>query len=236
MRGSTLKLVTTRSDYLSISGIQAYSAQATRRGGKPRMSGGFKMRRGRTMTRSTSWSWSFRTTNTRVSFQGARQSSPYAGNRFPPNNAFSNGSKFTHTNRGVGMWWSARFRGGAKWIWQVRVLNRRDCCGNRLSGTKVMIDNQVCGQVENGTRNGQWYTVKCSKPMRGSTLKLVTTRSDYLSISGIQAFSAQATRRGGKPRMSGGFKMRRGRTMTRSTSWSWSFRTTNTRVSFKGAR
>jgi hypothetical protein len=80
--------------------------------------------------------------------------------------------------------------GGPVWIWKVRVLNRRDCCGGRLSGTKVMIDNQECGQIQNGTKNGQWYEVKCSKPLRGTTLKLITTRNDYLSISGIQAYTA----------------------------------------------
>jgi hypothetical protein len=75
-----------------------------------------------------------------------------------------------------------------------------------------MVDNQVCGRVQNGTKNGQWYTVRCSKPLKGSTLKLVTTRNEYLSISGIQAYSAMA--RSGRTtrtrRSRGGFGMRGG--------------------------
>jgi hypothetical protein len=80
------------------------------------------------------------------------------------------------------MWWKANIQGGDAWVWKVRVLNRRDCCGNRLSGTKVLVDNVMCGQIGNGTRNGRWYEVKCTEPLQGKEVKLVTTRSDYLSI------------------------------------------------------
>jgi len=48
---------------------------------------------------------------------GASQASPYGNNGYPATNAFSNGSKFTHTNRGAGMWWQAKFSGGATWVW-----------------------------------------------------------------------------------------------------------------------
>jgi hypothetical protein len=78
------------------------------------------------------------------------------------------------------------------WIDRVRILNRRDCCGGRLAGTKVMVDNQLCGQVPGGTRNGQWYTVKCSKPMYGGKIRLVTTQRTYLSISGFEAWTGSA--------------------------------------------
>jgi hypothetical protein len=58
------------------------------------------------------------------------------------------------------MWWKASF-GGNYWIDRVRILNRRDCCGDRLAKTSVLIGNTVCGQVEQGTQNGKWYEVKC---------------------------------------------------------------------------
>lgn len=41
----------------------------------------------------------------------------------------------------------------------VRILNRKDCCGNRLAGVKVSIGGAECGTVPNGTKNGQWYTI-----------------------------------------------------------------------------
>jgi len=53
-----------------------------------------------------------------------------------------------------------------------------------------MIDNQVCGQVPNGCRNGQWYTVKCSRPLFGGKVRLVTTQNTYLHISGIEVWTA----------------------------------------------
>ena len=42
--------------------------------------------------------------NTKVGFNtgSARQSTNYGNNSYPASNAWSNGSKFTHTNKGVG--------------------------------------------------------------------------------------------------------------------------------------
>jgi hypothetical protein len=69
-------------------------------------------------------------------------------------------------------------------------LNRRDCCGQRLKGVKVSVGGTECGTINENTRNGQWYTVKCSRPLRGDKIVLETTRADYLSISGIEAYTA----------------------------------------------
>ena len=92
--------------------------------------------------------------NTRIQLTRCSQASPYANNAYPCTNAFDrSGSKFTHTNRGVGMWWRAEF-GQMYWVDRVRIRNRRDCCGNRLAGTDVFIGGQKCGQVEPGTSNG----------------------------------------------------------------------------------
>jgi hypothetical protein len=58
---------------------------------------------------------------------------------------------------------------------RVKILNRRDCCGERLAGTKVFIGHKFCGSVAGGTRNGQWYEVKCSGPTWGGKVRLVST-------------------------------------------------------------
>jgi hypothetical protein len=86
--------------------------------------------------------------NTKVGFnqKGVRQSTNYGNNSYPATNAWSNGSKFTHTNKGVGQWWEVKFNQGY-FIDRVRILNRRDCCGGRLAGTKVFVGRQECGQV-----------------------------------------------------------------------------------------
>ena len=91
------------------------------------------------------------------------------------------------------MWWKADF-GGDYRIAMVKVLNRKDCCGGRLAGTKVFIGNTQCGVIENGTKNGQWYQVRCN--VKGSFVKLVTSRNEFLSISGIKVYTTD--RRGGK--------------------------------------
>lgn len=44
--------------------------------------------------------------SSKVTLERCEQSSPYSNNRFPCANAFKpGGGSFTHTNRGVGMWW-----------------------------------------------------------------------------------------------------------------------------------
>jgi hypothetical protein len=55
-----------------------------------------------------------------------------------------------------------------------------------------MVGNQLCGTVQGGTKNGQWYDVTCSKPMKGRSVRLVTTQRTYLSISGFEAYTGSA--------------------------------------------
>jgi hypothetical protein len=74
---------------------------------------------------------------------------------------------------------------------RVRVRNRKDCCGNRLDRVKVFIGDQECGSIS-GRSNGAWYTVKCSKPLFGNKVRLVMVQNEYLSISGIEVWTAAA--------------------------------------------
>jgi hypothetical protein len=176
MYGGKIRIVTTQNTYLSISGFEAWTG-----------AGGSST----TTTTTTGGRGSYNIpANTKVGFNmgSVKQSTNYGNNAYPASNAWSNGSKFTHTNAGVDQWWEVRFNRGY-WIDRVRVRNRSDCCGGRLAGTKVMVDNQLCGQVPGGTKNGQWYTVKCSEPMYGGKIRLVTTQNTYLSISGFEAWT-----------------------------------------------
>jgi hypothetical protein len=105
MYGRKIRLVTTQNTYLSISGFEAWTAGAPRSSTRT-------TRRTSSTRRSFGGPMQIRTTNTQVKFSNAKQSSPYGNNQFPATNAFSNGPKFTHTNKGVGMWWSVSFQGG----------------------------------------------------------------------------------------------------------------------------
>jgi hypothetical protein len=120
----------------------------------------------------------------------ARQSTDYSGS-YKADWAFKGPNQFTHTKNGVGQWWEVGFSTNY-WVDKVRILNRKSCCGGRLSLTKVFIGDQYCGQVQNGCRNGQWYEVKCSKPVYGGKVRLVTVQNTYLSISGIEVYTGAA--------------------------------------------
>jgi hypothetical protein len=128
--------------------------------------------------------------NTKLKLTGVSQASPYGNNKYPASNAFTNGAKFTHTNKGVGMWWRANF-GQDETIFKVRIRNRVNCCGGRLAKTDVFIGNTKCGQVQSGTSNGKWYTVTCSSPVTGDKIELKTTQNTYLSISGIEVWTGE---------------------------------------------
>ena len=117
---------TTKSDYLGISGVQVFGWKSG--GGDNEISSGSPA-------------------NTMVKLLNPVQASPFMNNAHPAINAFSkNGSKWTLTNRGVGMWWRASFSENEV-IDRVRILNRGSCCGERLAGTIVLIGNQECGKV-----------------------------------------------------------------------------------------
>ena len=87
------------------------------------------------------------------------------------------------------MFWKVGFKGDFS-VDRVRILNRRDCCGNRLAGTKVFIGNTYCGVIQQGTQNGKWYEAKCNVRVTGNQVKLVTQQNEYLSISGIEVYTA----------------------------------------------
>jgi hypothetical protein len=104
-----------------------------------------------------------------------RQSGNYAGGKYPAKNALDgNPNTFTVSDIQVGGWWEVQFT-QPYLIDRVRVLNRKDCCGDRLAGTMVFVDNTMCNSVQGDTRNGQWYTVKCNFPIFGKKIRLRTT-------------------------------------------------------------
>jgi hypothetical protein len=102
----------------------------------------------------------------------------------------SDNNSFFHTGKGVGEFWKGLFVGGTHTITQVRVKNRGDCCGERLSGVNVLIGSQLCGRIPDipAGRNGKWYTLECKNPIIGNSIKLVTTREEYLHFSQIEVY------------------------------------------------
>ena len=125
-----------------------------------------------------------------MEYTGVTMSSAYDNNRFPPRNALSDDDLFIHTDKGVGQFWKGLFANGAHTITQVRIKNRGDCCSERLSKANIFIGNQLCGRIPNipAGRTGKWYTLECKNPIIGSSIKIVTTRDDYLNFSQLEVY------------------------------------------------
>jgi hypothetical protein len=142
--GKKVRIVTVQNTYLSINGFEAFTGSV-----------------GSTSTTTTSTkvgngssTYNIKAGTKAGLNQGtARQSTNYGNNSFPASNAFKGPNKFTHTNAGVGQWWEVKFN-QEYLVGSVKIRNRKSCCGNRLSRTKVFIDDELCGQVEPGARNG----------------------------------------------------------------------------------
>jgi hypothetical protein len=117
-------------------------------------------------------------------------SSSWNNNMFPPINAVNDGNTFCATEQGVGQYWKGIFANGAHTIMQVRIKNRGDCCGERLSGTNIFIGNTLCGRIPDipTGRNGKWYTLACKNPIIGNSVKLVTTNNTWLNFSQIEVY------------------------------------------------
>lgn len=86
----------------------------------------------------------------------------------------------------------AAFHGQTYMVHRIRIRNRKDCCGQRLASSSVRVVFQgkeiECGKLPARTENGKWYEVSCKGNMVGDSVKVVTTRNEYLSMTGIEVF------------------------------------------------
>jgi len=93
-----------------------------------------------------------------------------------------------HTENKQSGWWKAKFKDGSFKVNQVKLLNRPDGWGARLGAATVEIDGKVCGQVQKETKQNVWYTVVCSKPIIGRTIKVISQAQTPLHFAEIRAF------------------------------------------------
>lgn len=122
-----------------------------------------------------------------IGFSGCMQSGDYSKAYLCKNGYDGNPKTSQITPMGVGQAWTGFFKGPST-VYQVRVLNRGDCCGERLAGTEVFIGTQKCGKITGTPATGKWYTVTCPNPMQDSYVKLVTTNNTWLQTSGIEVY------------------------------------------------
>jgi hypothetical protein len=72
----------------------------------------------------------------------------------------------------------------------VRILNRADCCGDRLKGVEILIGGLPCGILTEETKDKTWYTVKCANgPVMGNDIKIISTRDDFINLAEVQVWT-----------------------------------------------
>lgn len=64
------------------------------------------------------------------------------------------------------------------------IKNRQECCYDRLGGNVITVDGQECAKIPTVTDNKD-LLVKCKKPIKGTTVKMTTTKNVAINIRGF---------------------------------------------------
>ncbi len=110
------------------------------------------------------------------------------------------GGKCTHTQpKG----WLKAVLDGRYAVKEVQLLNRRDCCSERLKNAKVYVldgeKKHLCGTVAvpddtHTDRNTGWFTVKCPAEAVGNTIEVSTEDTGkHLTLCGMKVFGVAPT-------------------------------------------
>ncbi|XP_035657369.1 uncharacterized protein LOC118403040 [Branchiostoma floridae] len=107
-----------------------------------------------------------------------------------------------HTNQVYQPWWKVDLGAGDPYtVNRVSVLNRGDCCGDRLRNFQVRVgpnenfaQNDQCGETYTARpANGATIVVYCDQPMSGRYVSIqVMGRSEYLQICDVEVFAETA--------------------------------------------
>ncbi|XP_078661338.1 uncharacterized protein LOC144905509 [Branchiostoma floridae x Branchiostoma belcheri] len=103
----------------------------------------------------------------------------------------------THTNLEYQPWWKVDL-GDTYVINHVTVINRGDCCGERLKDFMIRVGhnkdiskNEQCGDTYTDIpEDGAILDIQCTTPMSGRWVSVqLSGRRDYLSLCEVQVFS-----------------------------------------------
>ncbi|KAM8966354.1 fucolectin-5-like [Pelodytes ibericus] len=97
----------------------------------------------------------------------------------------------THTRNDYAPWWRLNLR-EIKKIGSVVIVNREDCCGNRLQGAQIRvgnspdINNPVCGTINDVSQSR--ITV-CCNGMEGQYITVsIPGRREYLTLCEVEVY------------------------------------------------
>eukprot|EP00794_Sanderia_malayensis_P000591 gene591-1251_t len=106
-----------------------------------------------------------------------------------PNNNYDYAS-CTRTTNEPGPWWRVDLQ-AEKEVFEVKVVNRGDCCGSRLNGFEIRIgnaitnngnDNPICGQ-NLPISTGETKTFVCQQPMKGRYVNIGLPGSEAKTLT-----------------------------------------------------
>ncbi|XP_035658319.1 uncharacterized protein LOC118403649 [Branchiostoma floridae] len=104
----------------------------------------------------------------------------------------------THTNQEYQPWWKVDL-GSIYTVQRVIVVNRADCCGERLQNFAVRVglsdtglENDQCGETYTDTpTDGQAIVVDCYPPMLGRYVSIqLVERTDALTLCEVEVYGA----------------------------------------------
>ncbi|CAH3166112.1 unnamed protein product, partial [Porites evermanni] len=137
-------------------------------------------------------------------FKNASESSTYtqAGKSFSASNAVdgdrdSREDKCTHTLKENPAWWRVDL-GRVEPVAEVNILNRGDCCWNRLNGAEIRVGNDTTNGGANNHRcaniihipAGSSKTYFCSPKAYGRYLYIrLSSRNEFLTVCEVEVYS-----------------------------------------------
>ncbi|XP_076112654.1 uncharacterized protein LOC143080614 [Mytilus galloprovincialis] len=120
----------------------------------------------------------------------ASQSST-ASSKFAANKAVDGvENTFTHTKNQNNPYWSVDL-GKTVSVKQINIINRKDCCGNRLKNIAVTVGQNLhkmehCSNFKGPGKNGQFIVLTCKTPISGRYVKILRSGKGYLSLAEVQ--------------------------------------------------
>eukprot|EP00300_Choanocystis_sp_HF-7_P006830 c14932_g1_i1.p1 GENE.c14932_g1_i1~~c14932_g1_i1.p1 ORF type:complete len:964 (+),score=88.19 c14932_g1_i1:107-2893(+) len=105
----------------------------------------------------------------------------------------------THTEHDYEPWWRLDF-GTTRPVGKVKVLNRADCCWDRLRGFEVYVgdekndwrSNKLCGTRNHNVGSGSETSVTCNPPITGRFVFIVIReRNEYLTLCSVEIFAPE---------------------------------------------
>eukprot|EP00299_Pterocystis_sp_00344_P005671 c1730_g1_i1.p1 GENE.c1730_g1_i1~~c1730_g1_i1.p1 ORF type:complete len:198 (+),score=23.07 c1730_g1_i1:134-727(+) len=116
------------------------------------------------------------------------------GSNGPPSSTLSEG-KCTETNQEIDPWWRVDLGHNRHRIFQVQILNRGDCCGERLEGYQVFVTdtesfskNHTYNCSSGSVESGQWTHASCSGLQGRYVFITIPNRAEHLTLCGVKVF------------------------------------------------